>query len=84
MVKLVNGESHGLFVLIVEPKELTIVLILGPIRMDELGKLNGVAGLSGALGPIAGALGPISAVHHSPNGKQEVKAKEKEKTGGNQ
>ena len=32
MVKLVNGEVHGLFILSVEPRELTIVLILGPIR----------------------------------------------------
>ena len=52
MVKLVNGESHGLFVLSVEPKELTIVLILGPIKMDDLGKLKGVAGLD-VLGDVA-------------------------------
>ena len=50
-VKLVNGESHGMFILTAEPKELTIVLILGPIRMDELGKLHGLAGL-GALGNV--------------------------------
>ena len=30
MVKLVNGETHGMFILSAEPKELTIVLILGP------------------------------------------------------
>jgi hypothetical protein len=36
MMKMVNGESHGMFVLSAEPKELTIVLILGPIRMDQL------------------------------------------------
>ena len=35
MVKLVNGEPHGMFILTAEPKELTIVLILGPIRMDN-------------------------------------------------
>jgi len=29
MVKLVNGESHGMFILTAEPKELSIVLILG-------------------------------------------------------
>jgi hypothetical protein len=52
MVKLVNGESHGLFVLSVEPKDLTIVLILGPIKMDDLGKLKGVAGLD-VLGDVA-------------------------------
>src|SRR6266567_8798967 len=51
MVKLVNGESHGMFVLEVEPKELTILLILGPIKMDDLGKLNGIGGL-GALGDV--------------------------------
>jgi len=50
-VKLVNGESHGMFILTAEPKELTIVLILGPIRMDDLGKLHGLAGL-GALGSV--------------------------------
>jgi hypothetical protein len=52
MVKLVNGESHGMFILSAEPKELTIVLILGPIKMDDLGKLSGLGGL-GALGDIA-------------------------------
>jgi hypothetical protein len=52
MVKLVNGESHGIFILSVEPKELTIVLILGPIKMDDLGKLKGVGGLS-VLGDVA-------------------------------
>jgi hypothetical protein len=52
MVKLVNGESHGMFILTAEPKELTIVLILGPIRMDELGMLKGLGGLS-ALGDVA-------------------------------
>ena len=49
MMKMVNGESHGIFVLEAEPKELTIVLILGPIRMEDLGKLKGVGGL-GSLG----------------------------------
>jgi hypothetical protein len=38
-------------VLTAEPKELTIVLILGPIRMDQLGELKGLSGL-GALGNI--------------------------------
>lgn len=51
MVKLVNGESHGMFILTAEPKELTIVLILGPIRMDELGALQGLSGL-GSLGDV--------------------------------
>jgi hypothetical protein len=70
MVKLVNGESHGMFILEVEPKELTIVLILGPIRMDELGMLKHIGGL-GALGDIA----------KGTDGKDKM---EKDKKGGNQ
>ncbi len=54
MVKLVNGETRGMFVLTAEPKELTIVLILGPIRMEDLGKLKGLGGLS-ALGDVQSA-----------------------------
>ena len=50
-VKNVNGEPHGMIILTAEPKELTIVLILGPIRMEDLGKLHGLAGL-GALGNV--------------------------------
>ena len=53
MMKMINGESQGIFVLSAEPRELTIVLILGPIRMQDLGKLKGMAGLSGALGDSA-------------------------------
>jgi hypothetical protein len=52
MMKMVNGESHGMFVLSAEPKELTIVLILGPIRMDQLSELSGMGGL-GALADVA-------------------------------
>jgi len=51
MVKLEKGETRGFFILEVEPKELTIVLILGPIRMEDLGKLKGISGLD-ALGGI--------------------------------
>lgn len=51
MVKMVNGESHGLFVLSAERRELSIVLILGPIRMDQLGALKGLGGL-GVLGDL--------------------------------
>ena len=56
MVKLVNGEPHGIFVLTAEPRELTIVLILGPIRMEDLSKLHGLNGL-GALGKIEKTVG---------------------------
>ena len=51
LMKQVNGETRGMFVLTAEPKELTIVLILGPIRMDQLGELKGLGGLS-VLGDI--------------------------------
>lgn len=51
LMKLVNGEPHGIFVLDAEPKELTIVLILGPIRIDQLSELKGLGGL-GKLGDV--------------------------------
>jgi hypothetical protein len=78
MMKLVNGESHGLFVLDVEPKELTIVLILGPIKMDDLGKLKGISGL--------GALGDVTAdiKIKDKDGKDKDKEKDKDKKGGDQ
>jgi hypothetical protein len=69
MVKLVNGESHGIFILAVEPKELTIVLILGPIHPDELGQLKGISGL-GAIGDAV----------RDGDGKDKTK----DKKGGNQ
>jgi hypothetical protein len=73
MVKLVNGEPHGMFILTAEPKELTIVLILGPIRMDQLGELKGLSGLS--------SLGDVS---REMKNKEKDKAKDKEKAGGDQ
>jgi len=66
---LVNGESHGMFILDVEPKELTIVLILGPIKMEDLSKLKGIGGLS-ALGDVADSV--------------KDKEKSKDKKGGDQ
>jgi hypothetical protein len=71
MVKLVNGETRGMFIPSAEPKELSIVLILGPIRMDELGKLKGLGGL--------GALGDVE-----KNTQGKAKDKEKDKKGGDQ
>ena len=43
MVKMVNGKSYGMFILDVEPKEISIVLILGPVGKEELGKLKDLA-----------------------------------------
>lgn len=68
LVKMVNGETHGMFILNVEPKELCIVLILGPVRMEDLGKLKSLGGL--------GALG---AIDPAPHGKDKDKDKEKDK-----
>jgi len=77
MVKLVNGESHGLFVLEVEPKELTIVLILGPIKVEDLGKLKAIGGL--------GALGDVAAdVKDKDKEKDKDKSTSKDKKGGPQ
>jgi hypothetical protein len=45
LVKTVNGETQGMFILSAEPKELSIVLILGPINVDDLGELHGIGGL---------------------------------------
>ena len=44
-VKLVNGQMQGLFVLDAEAKELSLVLILGPIDVDKIGKLGGNFGI---------------------------------------
>jgi hypothetical protein len=68
MVKMVNGESHGMFVMTVEPKELTIVLILGPINMEDLGKLKGLSGL-----------GSLNEVAKIPGVKDKEKTKDKTK-----
>ena len=67
MVKLVNGEAHGMFILDAEAKELSIVLILGPVKMEDLSKLSGLGGL--------GVLGDIDSGSHG-----KVKGKDKEKT----
>jgi Domain of unknown function (DUF4252) len=75
MVKLVNGESHGMFILTAEPKELTIVLILGPVRMQDLGMLKHIGGL-GSLGEIAKDAGIKD--------KEKNKDKPKAKTGDNE
>jgi phosphate-selective porin len=45
LVKTVNGQTQGMFILSAEPKELSIVLILGPINVDDLSELHGIGGL---------------------------------------
>jgi hypothetical protein len=69
MVKMVNGETKGMFILSAEPRELSIVLILGNIRMDQLGMLKGLGGLA--------ALGNLNTNAHAQDSlKAELKAKE--------
>lgn len=44
-VKIVNGQMQGLFVLDAEEKQLSLVLILGPIDIDKIGELGGNFGI---------------------------------------
>jgi Domain of unknown function (DUF4252) len=75
LVKMVNGETHGMFILSAEPRELSIVLILGPVRMEDLGRLKGLGGLGG--------LGDVERdVHSKDKDKTTDKDKEKDKTKG--
>src|SRR5580693_2933045 len=69
MMKIVNGETHGMFILDVEPKELSIVLILGPVKMEDLSKLGGIGGLS--------VLGDIDKESHGKNKDKFEKDKTK-------
>jgi len=74
LVKLVNGETHGMFILSAERKELSIVLILGPVRMEDLGRLKDLGGL--------GVLGDIQSNPPKDKTKEKDKDKEKDKTKG--
>jgi uncharacterized protein DUF4252 len=44
-VKLVNGQMEGLFVVDAEARELSLVLILGPIDVDKISSLGGTFGI---------------------------------------
>ena len=68
LVKMVNGETRGMFVLSAEPRELSIVLILGPVRMEDLGKLKGLGGL-----------GVLGGIESNPKAKDKDKDRDKEK-----
>jgi len=75
MMKLVNGETRGMFILEAEPRELTIVLILGPIRVEDLVRLRGIGGL-GVLGDVV--------LDAKDKDKDKDKDKNKDKKGGTQ
>jgi hypothetical protein len=70
MIKMVNGESRGLFILDVEPKEISIVLILGPVHMQDLRKVMGIA-VRGSL------MGGGGMMRHVPAKEKDAPAKEK-------
>jgi hypothetical protein len=80
MMKMVNGSPHGLFVLDAEPRELSIVLILGPVKMEDLSRLSGIGGL--------GVLGDLDPESHGNGNKNKDKFEKdkakapKAKTGG--
>ena len=44
-IKLVDGKMQGLYVLDAEERELSLVLILGPIDIDKIGSLGGNFGI---------------------------------------
>jgi hypothetical protein len=75
MMKMVNGQPHGLFVLDAEPRELSIVLILGPVKMEDLSRLSGIGGL--------GVLGDLEGNGNKNKDKEKAKAP-KAKTGGDE
>lgn len=79
MMKMVNGESRGLFILSAEQKELSIVLILGPIRMDDLGRIGGLAGVGNVIGSVQK---PHGKENEKDTPKPDTKDKAKDKTGG--
>jgi hypothetical protein len=74
MVKMVNGQNRGMFILTSEPKEISIVFILGPIQMDQLQNLNGLGAQLGSLpssAEIAAANAEVKA------NSEQIKAAEK-------
>jgi hypothetical protein len=81
LVKMVNGETHGMFILSAEPRELSIVLILGPVRMEDLGRLKGIGGL-GAIGDVERDLHGKDTTTDKDKDKDKTKDKDKDKTKG--
>ena len=49
-LKLVDGKLQGLFVLDAEERELSLVLILGPVDMDKISELTGNFGIPKSAG----------------------------------
>jgi hypothetical protein len=79
LVKMVNGENRGIFILSVEPRDISIVLILGPIRLDQLASLHGIGGLHG-LADIEHKTGPGDKDKFKDKDKEKDKEKDKKET----
>ena len=73
MMKVVNGETKGMFILAAEPRELTIVLILGPIHPEDIGKLSHIGGLNA-----------LNDIDIDAKVKEKTKGKSKDKKGGSE
>ncbi|MGD0682427.1 MAG: DUF4252 domain-containing protein [Terracidiphilus sp.] len=85
MVKVEKGETRGFFIMEVEPKELTIVLILGPIRLDDLGKLKNISGLDALGGVEFKSKAPDKKGDNEDHKKKiEIKIKDNDKKDGTQ
>ncbi len=74
LVKMVNGENRGIFILSVEPRDISIVLILGPIRLDQLASLHGIGGLRGL-----SDIDRTTRTHDKDRDRDKEKDKEKDK-----
>ena len=58
-----GGETVGMAIVAAEPKELTVVNLVGPIDFSELGGLGSLGAL-GQLGGLAGTIGGNSQLQH--------------------
>lgn len=70
LFKVVNGENRGLFVLDAQPHDLSIVLILGQIKLEDLGKLQSLSGLGGTLNSLSGLSGSAHSHGNAAGGKK--------------
>lgn len=57
MVRQVDGKPGGLFIFDVEPKEISIVMILGPVGMDAMDKLGSIISFAATSGTVAASRG---------------------------
>jgi Domain of unknown function (DUF4252) len=80
MVKMVNGQSRGLFILSAEPRELSIVLLLGNVNMNDLGALKGLSGMNALGETMKDAKGPMKDKDKLKDSKGQMKDLDKMKS----